>query len=100
MCTKLNKHFNEGKQYKTMLEREAHGKQQMLQLIQSRAQNTFANPQFVVREWILPFMLTFTDLLKVLWTLWTQLKRKQQTIEVQRRSIEGLAWVAGNCFLR
>ena len=36
------------------------------------------NPQFAVRDWITPFMVLFTDLLKVLWTLWTQLKRKQQ----------------------
>ena len=30
--------------------------------------------QYAVRDWILPFMAQFTDLLKVLWTLWTQLK--------------------------
>ena len=99
MCTKLNKFFNEGKQYKSLLEHDAHGKQLMLQLQQQKGVAA-GNPQFVVREWILPFMLTFTDLLKVLWTLWTQLKQKRHASEAQRRSVEGIARVVGNCLVQ
>ena len=34
-------------------------------------------PQYAVRDWLLPFMLQFTDLLKIMWQLWSTLKRKQ-----------------------
>ena len=70
---KLNKFFTDGKQIKTVLEQQPQvGKQA---LVQARLATV---AQFAVRDWILPFMMHFTDLLKVLWTLWTQLKRKMQ----------------------
>ena len=72
LCSKLNKFFTDGKQIKTVLEQQPQvGKQA---LVQARLATV---AQFAVRDWILPFMMHFTDLLKVLWTLWAQLKRKQ-----------------------
>ena len=39
---------------------------------QALVQARLATAQFAVRDWILPFMMHFTDLLKVLWTLWSR----------------------------
>ena len=73
LCQKLNKYFADGKQIKAVLEQHPQQGKQMLV-----THRLATNPQFAVRDWIIPFMVLFTDLLKVLWTLWTQLKRKQQ----------------------
>ena len=75
LCQKLNKYFADGKQIKAVLEQHPQQGKQMLV-----AHRLATNPQFAVRDWITPFMVLFTDLLKVLWTLWTQLKRKQQRL--------------------
>ena len=72
LCQKLNKYFADGKQIKAVLEGNPQQGKQMLV-----AHRLATNAQFAVRDWITPFMILFTDLLKVLWTLWAQLKRKQ-----------------------
>ncbi|KAL3917240.1 MAG: hypothetical protein SGPRY_006483, partial [Prymnesium sp.] len=97
LCTKLNQYFSDGKQYKALLERNAYGKGLMLQ---SQGATSFEAAQYAVRDWILPFMLTFANLLKVLWTLWTQLKRRNHTSDTGRRVVEGLARVAGSCVVK
>ena len=66
LCQDLNKFFTDGKQVKQLLETQGMQAKQMLVM---RIQNA-TSPQFAVRDWILPFMVQFTDLLKVLWTLW------------------------------
>ncbi|KAL1507809.1 hypothetical protein AB1Y20_007417 [Prymnesium parvum] len=94
MCTKLNRYFNDGKQIKQVLESQPqHGKQLLVngQLASS--------VQYAVRDWILPFMMAFTDLLKVLWTLWAQLKRKQQQSEAQLKAVEHIARLVGACIV-
>jgi hypothetical protein len=73
LCQKLNKYFADGKQIKAVLEQNPQQGKQMLV-----AHRLATNPQYAVRDWITPFMMLFTDLLKVLWTLWAQLKHKQQ----------------------
>ena len=73
LCQKLNKFFTDGKQIKALLDAQgALGKQT---LVQNRIGGA-ASVQYAVRDWIVPFMIQFTDLLKVLWTLWSQLKKK------------------------
>ena len=72
LCQKLNKYFADGKQIKAVLEQHPQQGKQMLV-----AHRLATNPQYAVRDWITPFMMLFTDLLKVLWTLWAQLKHKQ-----------------------
>jgi len=90
LCTKLNKYFQDGKQIKSVLEQQPQQGKQLLV-----ANRLATNAQFSVRDWILPFMMLFTDLLKVLWTLWTQLKRRQQLQDNQRRGVEQLARIVG-----
>ena len=72
------------KQIRALL--EAQGAQGKHVLVRQIPHATTA--QYAVRDWILPFMLHFTDLLKVLWTLWAQLKRKQQEAEMQKLTEE------------
>ena len=92
LCSKLNKFFTDGKQIKTVLEQQPQvGKQA---LVQARLATV---AQFAVRDWILPFMMHFTDLLKVLWTLWEQNKRKMKHGDSARRALEQLASIVGRC---
>lgn len=94
LCTKLNRYFNDGKQIKHVLETQPqHGKQM---LVNNRLAT---NVQYAVRDWFLPFMLNFTDLLKVLWALWSQLKRKQQQTEEQSKAVAQIARLAGCCIV-
>ena len=95
LCTKLNKFFNEGKQIKALLEQQPQQGKALL------VQNGFAtNAQFAVRDWILPNMPTFTELLKALWTLWTALKRNQHGTSCQRIAIEHIARLVGTCIVQ
>ena len=96
LCQKLNKFFTDGKQIKALLETQgANGKVMLVRQIQNAT-----TPQYAVRDWILPFMIQFTDLLKIMWQLWSSLKRKQQASERVRRSIEGIARVSGRCIVQ
>eukprot|EP00900_Chrysochromulina_parva_P010782 jgi/Chrpa1/19705/Chrysochromulina_OHIO_Genome00027077-RA len=45
-------------------------------------------------------MVTFCELLKIIWQLWTNLLRKQHALDAQRRSIEMLARVAGSAIVK
>ena len=92
LCNKLNKFFQDGKQIKAVLEAQPQQGKQLLV-----ANRLATNVQFAVRDWILPFMMQFADLLKVLWTLWSGLKRRQQSNEGQRRGLEQLARLVGGC---
>lgn len=95
ICEKLSKFFQEGKQIKTVLEQQP---QQGKQLLVANGLATSA--QFAVRDWILPHMMHFTDLLKVLWTLWKQQKQKRRMLEAQQRSLEEIARLAGTCIVQ
>ena len=91
LCRKLNKYFTDGKSIKQVLDQQP---QQGKQLLVPRL-GAGGTPRTVVREWILPFMLDFTNLLKVLWTLWTKFKREKAGTERQRVGIEALARQVG-----
>ena len=44
-------------------------------------------------------MTQFTDLLKVLWTLWSQLSKKTARLTVQRVAVEAIARQVGRCIV-
>jgi len=98
MCTKISQLFNEGRHYKAVLETNPYGKGLMLK-------NQCAGPlpmeaaRYAVRDWMMPFLLSFADLVKALWTLWTHLKRRKQQSETTRRAVESLARVASLCIV-
>ena len=89
----LLKYFTDGKQIKQILEANP---QQGKQLLMQNRMVTATSVQFAVRDWILPFMISFTELLKIMWQLWTTLKRKSQAVDTQRRGVEALARLAGS----
>ena len=95
LCNKLNSYFADGKKIKSLLESQpSNGKQQLVQL------GIATNAATAVRDWILPFMMQFADLLKVLWTLWTALKRKQEVGETHKRAVEQIGRLVGNCIVQ
>ena len=87
LCQKLNKYFTDGKQIKQLLEESPHGK------VQLKGHLNLPSVQFAVRDFFLPFMITFTDLLKEMWELWSTQRR-------QRRSLEGVARLVGSCLAK
>ncbi|EOD25255.1 hypothetical protein EMIHUDRAFT_450495 [Emiliania huxleyi CCMP1516] len=94
LCQKINRHFTDGKTIRQCLETNpgSHGKQMLVQSLQLRE---IPSADYAVREWILPFMMTFTDLLKVLWTLWTQHAKRGAAEAEVRASCEGIARLVG-----
>jgi len=94
LCQKLNKFFTDGKMIKACLEQNP-GPQGKQLLVQSRVGPDVKHAQFAMRDWILPFMMVFTDLLKVLWTLWTHQKRRRREDEATRSACEGIARLVG-----
>ena len=92
LCQKLNKFFTDGKQIKQILDSQpGTGKQT---LVQNRIGGA-TTAQYAVRDWIIPFMVQFTDLLKVLWTLWIELKKKN----MRRIAVESIARQVGRCIV-
>ena len=67
-------------------------------LVQNRVGGA-TTAQFAVRDWILPFLLQFTDLLKVLWTLWTQQRRRNHRQAVERAGVDAIARQVGRCIV-
>ena len=96
LCRKLNKFFVDGKQIKNVLDAQPENGKMLL--VNNRIGGV-TSAQYAIRDWILPFMMHFTDLLKVLWTLLTQLKRKQHHSATQRVGIEGVARQVGRCII-
>ena len=101
LCQQLNKYFADGHRIRKLIEQQSMmpqsmGKHAVAQLVTPSS----SSPQFAVRDWILPFMVTFCELLKIIWQLWTNLVRKQQAMDAQRRSIEGLARLAGSAIVK
>ena len=97
VCRKLNKYFADGKTIKNMLDSSPHtGKQ----LLVGKLPGGGTSAATVLRDWILPFLIQFTDLLKVLWTLWTKLKREKVLVERQRVGVEMVARQVGRCIIK
>ena len=101
LCQQLNKYFTDGHRIRQLIEQQSMmpqsmGKHAVAQLVMLSSSSS----QFAVRDWILPFMVTFCELLKIIWQLWTNLLRKQHALDAQRRSIEMLARVAGSAIVK
>ena len=95
LCTKLNDFFASGKQiFETLQANPVHGKQLLVQ------NHMATNAPTAVREWILPFLMHFTDLLKVLWTLWRSLRTKEASRKGAECGVGQLARLVGGSMLR